>query len=75
MLRSLFWNLPVFLDFLRCPGVSKDKHSWFLGARDASRNPETIEMKVGGLSHKQLEKLLDQIEAEWFPAAFQLFIW
>ena len=31
---------------------------------DTSKNPEIIEMKSFGLSHKQIEKSLYQIEAE-----------
>ena len=51
--------------FCRYPGVSKDKNSWFVwGGLDTSENPEIIELRSFGFSHKQIEKLLDQIEAE-----------
>ena len=35
-----------------------------LGLMETSRNPEIIEMKVFGLSHNGIEKLLIQNEAE-----------
>ena len=52
-----------FLILFGYPGVSKDKKVG-LGGLDMSKNLEIIEMKVFGLSHKQIEKLLYQIEAE-----------
>ena len=48
------------------PGVSKDKNNLVLGLGNGFKNPEIIEMMVFGFSfpHKQIEKLLIQIEAE-----------
>ena len=39
-----------------------------------SKSVEIIEMKDFGLSHKQVEKWLHQIEAESFPGAFKPII-
>ena len=41
-----------------------------LGALDP-KNREIIEMLGLGISHKQIEELLYQIEAEWFPGALK----
>ena len=49
-----------FLVCVRDPGVSKVG----FGGLDTSRNPEIIEMRIFGLSHKQIEKILYQIEPE-----------
>ena len=49
---------------LRSPGVCNDKNNWFWVGLDTSQIPEIIEMRVYGLSHKQIEKLLHQIDAE-----------
>ena len=62
------------LILFRCPGVSKDKQL-VLGLRDTFRIPESIDMRVVfGFSHKQVEKILDRIEAEEFPGAFKPII-
>ena len=44
------------------------------GLGDTSENPEIIEMKVFGFSHKQIEKLLVLNEAESFYGAFKHII-
>ena len=52
-----FKSVPgLFLVVVRYPLV--------LGARGTFKSPEIIEMSICGLSHKQIEKLLIQIEAE-----------
>ena len=38
---------------------------------DTSQSPEIMEMRVFGFSHKQIEKLQVQIEAEWYYEAFK----
>ena len=47
----------IFLIFLRCPGVSTDEYNWLFGSGTSSKNPEIIEMRVSGFSHKQAEEL------------------
>ena len=69
-IRRIFGNtfkmVPgISLDLFRYPGVSKNKKSWFWGGGlDMSKNPEIIEMWSLGFSHKQIDKLIYQIEAE-----------
>ena len=53
----------IFLIVFMCPGVSKDK----LGLGHGFKNPEVIEMRSFGLSHKEIKISLYQIEAELFP--------
>ena len=54
------------LIFQRYPGVSRDKKDlvlvWEPG--NTSKNPKIIEMRVFGLSHDKIEKLLVQNEPE-----------
>ena len=60
----MYKNAPgCFLDLFKGLGVSKDKNNWFLGSGHVPKNPK-IEMMSFGLSHKQIDKLLYQIEAE-----------
>ena len=61
-------------DFFRYLGGSKDQKHLVLGAGDTSKSFEIIEMRALRFSHKQIEKLLDQIEAEEFPRAFKHII-
>ena len=51
--QTMIWN---FLGCLRCLVVSKDNINGF-GRTDTLKNPEIIEMRVLGFSHKELEKL------------------
>ena len=51
------------IDLFGYPGVSEEK--WLvLGLGDGFKNPEIIDMRVLGFSHKQIEKLLIQLGAE-----------
>ena len=45
-----------------------------LGGSDGFKNPEIIQMRSFGLSHKQIDILLYQSEAEQFPGTFKLII-
>ena len=48
-----------FLDFVKCPGLSKNTNSWFYEVWTSPQNPEIIEIGSSMLSHQQIE-----IEAE-----------
>ena len=61
-----------FLMFVRCAGLSKDRNNWFLGGLGTSKNPEIIEIRGFGFSHKQIDNVLDQIGEEEFPGALNL---
>ena len=54
----------ILLDYLMCPGVSKDKKQVVSGFRDTSDNPESMKWGGFGLSHNEIEKLLVQNETE-----------
>ena len=57
-------ELGILLDYLMCPGVSKDKKQVVSGFRDTSDNPESMKWGCFGLSHNEIEKLLIQHETE-----------
>ena len=62
-----------FLIVCRYPGVSKDEIIGF-GSRGHVQNPEIMEMRVFGFSHKQIEQFWNQIEAEMIPRSFQAYL-
>ena len=53
------------LDYVECPGVSKDKNKWFWEPWvDTSDNPQLMNMLIFRLSNNEIEKLLIENEAE-----------